>query len=214
MSNADPSLARRTGVKLASMADASQSAPLVGIIMGSKSDWETMQGAAEVLAQFGVPHECRIVSAHRTPDWMCQYAKEAEGRGLAVIIAGAGGAAHLPGMVAAQTLLPVLGVPVQSKALSGLDSLLSIVQMPGGIPVGTLAIGQAGAKNAALLAVRILATTRPDLRQKLHEYQAVQSQQVLDDELPETNGAAMAAKSAKRHKKLPGKDFRGRRSPT
>src|SRR4051812_38485877 len=157
----------------------SQPAPLVGIIMGSKSDWETMQAAAEVLQEFGVPHECRIVSAHRTPDWMCQYAKETEGRGLAVIIAGAGGSAHLPGMVASQSVLPVLGVPVQSKALSGLDSLLSIVQMPSGIPVGTLAIGQAGAKNAGLLAVRILATSRPDLRQMLHDYQARQSQQVL-----------------------------------
>ena len=184
------------------MADKSQVAPLVGIIMGSKSDWETMQVAADVLQQFGVPHECRIVSAHRTPDWMCQYAKEAEGRGLAVIIAGAGGAAHLPGMVAAQTVLPVLGVPVQSKALSGLDSLLSIVQMPGGIPVGTLAIGQAGAKNAALLAVRILATTRPDLRQKLHAFHADQAEQVMNAELPKSNGAGMAAKSTKRHKKM------------
>src|SRR4030095_4910785 len=122
------------------MAD-KQSAPVVGIIMGSKSDWETMQQAAEVLTYFGVPHECRVVSAHRTPDWMCQYAKEAQGRGLALIIAGAGGAAQLPGMGAAPTVLPVLGVPVQSKALSGLDSLLSIVQMPGGVPVATLAIG-------------------------------------------------------------------------
>src|SRR5436190_13758485 len=154
------------------MPEKSQPAPLVGIIMGSKSDWETMQAAADVLTEFGVPHECRIVSAHRTPDWMYQYAKDAEGRGLAVIIAGAGGAAHLPGMVASQTVLPVLGVPVQSKALSGLDSLLSIVQMPGGIPVGTLAIGEAGAKNAGLLAVRILATTRPELRQKLEAYHA------------------------------------------
>jgi 5-(carboxyamino)imidazole ribonucleotide mutase len=186
------------------MADKSQVAPLVGIIMGSKSDWETMQSAADVLTQFGVPHECRIVSAHRTPDWMCQYSKEAEGRGLAVIIAGAGGAAHLPGMVAAQTVLPVLGVPVQSKALSGLDSLLSIVQMPGGIPVGTLAIGQAGAKNAALLAVRILATTRPDLRQKLHAFHDTQAQQVMSEELPETERAEIAAKNAKRHKKRAG----------
>ena len=160
------------------------SAPLVGIIMGSKSDWETMQHAADVLTEFGVPHESRVVSAHRTPDWMCQYAKEAQGRGLAVIIAGAGGAAHLPGMIAAQTVLPVLGVPVQSKALSGLDSLLSIVQMPGGVPVGTLAIGQAGAKNAALLATRILALTRPDLQKRLADFHADQSQQVLDDHLP------------------------------
>ena len=140
----------------------------------------------------------------RTPDWMCQYSKEAEGRGLAVIIAGAGGAAHLPGMVASQTVLPVLGVPVQSKALSGLDSLLSIVQMPGGIPVGTLAIGQAGAKNAALLAVRILATTRPDLCQKLHAFHVDQAQQVMDAELPKSNAGGMATKETKRHKKRPG----------
>ncbi len=186
------------------MAEKSQVTPLVGIIMGSKSDWETMQAAADMLQQFGVPHECRIVSAHRTPDLMCQYAKEAESRGLAVIIAGAGGAAHLPGMVASQTVLPVLGVPVQSKALNGLDSLLSIVQMPGGIPVGTLAIGQAGAKNAALLAIRILATTRPDFKQKLHAFHEKQSQQVLEDELPLSNTVAMAAKNAKRHKKRPG----------
>ncbi|MCE9524720.1 MAG: 5-(carboxyamino)imidazole ribonucleotide mutase [Planctomycetales bacterium] len=183
------------------MAEKSQTAPLVGIIMGSKSDWETMQAAADVLQQFGVPHECRIVSAHRTPDLMCQYSKEAESRGLAVIIAGAGGAAHLPGMVASQTILPVLGVPVQSKALNGLDSLLSIVQMPGGIPVGTLAIGQTGAKNAALLAIRILATNRPDLRQKLHAFQTHQAQQVLDAQLPESNAKGMATKSTKRHKK-------------
>ncbi len=153
------------------MAD-STAQPLVGVIMGSKSDWETLRAAAEVLAQFGVQHECQIVSAHRTPDWMCEYAKSAESRGLEAIIAGAGGAAHLPGMVASQTVLPVLGVPVQSKALSGLDSLLSIVQMPGGVPVGTLAIGEAGAKNAGLLAVRILAASRPELRQKLHAYHA------------------------------------------
>ncbi|HUE71659.1 MAG TPA: 5-(carboxyamino)imidazole ribonucleotide mutase [Pirellulaceae bacterium] len=159
-------------------------APLVGVIMGSKSDWETMRHAADVLAQFGVPHECRVVSAHRTPDWMSQYAKEAEGRKLEVIIAGAGGAAHLPGMVAALTVLPVLGVPVQSKSLSGLDSLLSIVQMPGGVPVATLAIGEAGAKNAGLLAVRILATTRPDLRQKLHDFMDEQAQNVLGETLP------------------------------
>jgi 5-(carboxyamino)imidazole ribonucleotide mutase len=145
--------------------------PLVGVIMGSKSDWETMRAAADVLTEFAVAHECQIVSAHRTPDWMCEYAKTAVSRGLEVIIAGAGGAAHLPGMVASQTVLPVLGVPVQSKALSGLDSLLSIVQMPGGIPVGTLAIGEAGAKNAGLLAVRILANSRPELRAKLQAYQ-------------------------------------------
>jgi 5-(carboxyamino)imidazole ribonucleotide mutase len=153
--------------------------PLVGIIMGSRSDWETLRHAAETLEQFGVPHERRVVSAHRTPELMVQYAKEAQSRGLEIIIAGAGGAAHLPGMVASLTLLPVLGVPVQSKALSGLDSLLSIVQMPGGVPVGTLAIGEAGAKNAALLAVRILATTRPELRQQLADFMARQTAEVL-----------------------------------
>ena len=157
--------------------------PLVGVIMGSKSDWETMRAAADVLAEFGVPHESQIVSAHRTPQRMADYAAEAEGRGLEVIIAGAGGAAHLPGMVASQTVLPVLGVPVQSKALSGMDSLLSIVQMPGGIPVGTLAIGTAGAKNAGLLAVRILANTRPELRKKLHEFHARQTNDVLGHKL-------------------------------
>jgi 5-(carboxyamino)imidazole ribonucleotide mutase len=154
---------------------------LVGVIMGSRSDLDTMQAAADVLAEFGVPHEVQIVSAHRTPERMSEYARTAEGRGLEVIIAGAGGAAHLPGMVASQTVVPVLGVPVQSKALGGLDSLLSIVQMPGGIPVGTLAIGTAGARNAGLLAVRILATTRPELRQKLHEFQNRQRDAVLSD---------------------------------
>ena len=152
--------------------------------MGSKSDWETMQHADATLTQFGVAHECRVVSAHRTPDWMAEYAKSAETRGLQIIIAGAGGAAHLPGMVASQTLLPVLGVPVQSHALQGLDSLLSIVQMPGGVPVGTMAIGKAGAINAALLAVRILATTRPELREKLHEFVQQQTDKVLQDTLP------------------------------
>jgi len=163
---------------------AASATPLVGVIMGSKTDWETMRHAAEVFQQFGIAHECQIVSAHRTPDWMCEYAKTAESRGLEVIIAGAGGAAHLPGMVASQTVLPVLGVPVQSKALSGLDSLLSIVQMPGGIPVGTLAIGEAGAKNAGLLAVRILAGTRPELRKKLHAHQADLAAQVRAETLP------------------------------
>ena len=155
--------------------------PLVGVIMGSRSDWETMSAAAEVLRQFGVPFECRVVSAHRTPAWMAEYATEAEGRGLKVIIAGAGGAAHLPGMVASQTILPVLGVPVQSKALNGLDSLLSIVQMPGGIPVGTLAIGNAGARNAGLLAVRILAIQDTGLIKKLHDFQQQQTETVLRD---------------------------------
>lgn len=158
--------------------------PLVGVIMGSQSDWETMRGAAEMLAEFGVPHESRIVSAHRTPRWMSEYAESAESRGLEVIIAGAGGAAHLPGMVAAQTVLPVLGVPVTSRALSGMDSLLSIVQMPAGVPVGTLAIGESGAKNAALLAIRILATTRPDLRAKLHAFHERQTARVLENSHP------------------------------
>ena len=157
--------------------------PLVGVIMGSKSDWETMRAAADVLAEFGVPHESEIVSAHRTPQRMADYAAEAEGRGLEVIIAGAGGAAHLPGMVASQTVLPVLGVPVQSKALNGMDSLLSIVQMPGGIPVGTLAIGAAGARNAGLLAVRILAGSRPELRKKLHEFHQRQTADVRSQTL-------------------------------
>ncbi|WP_425616824.1 5-(carboxyamino)imidazole ribonucleotide mutase [Anatilimnocola sp. NA78] len=157
---------------------------LVGVIMGSKSDWETMRHASEILTRFGVPHECRVVSAHRTPQWMCEYAESAEKRGLALIIAGAGGAAHLPGMVASQTILPVLGVPVQSRALSGLDSLLSIVQMPGGIPVGTLAIGEAGAKNAGLLAVRILAANDESLRKQLHDFHREQADKVMQDTLP------------------------------
>ncbi|HWW88931.1 MAG TPA: 5-(carboxyamino)imidazole ribonucleotide mutase [Vicinamibacterales bacterium] len=141
--------------------------PLVGIIMGSKSDWETMRQAGEILTGFGVPHERHVVSAHRTPVWMAEYATTAASRGLEVIIAGAGGAAHLPGMVASHTVLPVIGVPVQSAALNGLDSLLSIVQMPKGVPVATVAIGPSGAANAALLAIAILATSRPDLRAKL-----------------------------------------------
>lgn len=157
------------------------SKPLVGVIMGSKSDWETMRHAAEILRQFGVAHECRIVSAHRTPGLLSEYAAGAEQRGLEVIIAGAGGAAHLPGMVAAQTLVPVLGVPVESHALKGMDSLLSIVQMPGGIPVGTLAIGKAGAANAALLAVAILSNTRPALREQLRAYRAAQTARVQQD---------------------------------
>jgi 5-(carboxyamino)imidazole ribonucleotide mutase len=159
-------------------------APLVGVIMGSQSDWETMQHACATLEEFGVAYEKRIVSAHRTPDLMTEYAKSARGRGLAVIIAGAGGAAHLPGMTAAHTTLPVLGVPVQSKALSGMDSLLSIAQMPGGIPVGTLAIGKAGATNAALLAVSILSIDRPELAEKLEAFRAAQTARVLKDTLP------------------------------
>ncbi len=158
--------------------------PLVGVIMGSISDWETMRHAHETLEKFDVPHECKIVSAHRTPDLLKSYASEAEGRGLEVIIAGAGGAAHLPGMAAAFSVLPVLGVPVESHALKGQDSLLSIVQMPGGIPVGTLAIGKPGAINAALLAVSILSNSRPELRKKLHDFRAEQTQKVLEMELP------------------------------
>ncbi len=144
--------------------------PLVGVIMGSQSDWDTMRQAADILTTFDVSHECRIVSAHRTPAWMAEYATTAHDRGLQVIIAGAGGAAHLPGMVAAHTVLPVIGVPVQSAALNGLDSLLSIVQMPKGVPVATVAIGAPGAVNAGLLAVAILATSRPDLRARLEAY--------------------------------------------
>jgi 5-(carboxyamino)imidazole ribonucleotide mutase len=155
--------------------------PLVGVIMGSRSDWETMRAAAEILEQFAVPYECRIVSAHRTPQWMVEYAESAEERGLALIIAGAGGAAHLPGMVAGHTLLPVIGVPIQSRALNGLDSLLSIVQMPAGVPVATMAIGVAGATNAGLLAVSILGTQQPALRQALQEYRTKRAQQVIDD---------------------------------
>lgn len=159
--------------------------PLVGIIMGSRSDWETMSDAAETLKELGVPFEARVVSAHRTPDAMFEYAASAEGRGLEVIIAGAGGAAHLPGMVASKTMLPVLGVPVESKALRGLDSLLSMVQMPGGVPVGTLAIGKAGAKNAALLAAAILGAKHPEIRDALRRFRNTQTQAVLDHPNPE-----------------------------
>ena len=158
-------------------------APIVSIIMGSKSDWETMQAASEMLTEFGVAHECRVVSAHRTPELMAEVAAGAEGRGIEVIIAGAGGAAHLPGMTAAHTTLPVLGVPVESRALKGLDSLLSIVQMPAGIPVATLAIGTAGAKNAALLAVAILANKRRPLREKLKAYREGLKRKVLEESL-------------------------------
>ena len=149
------------------MADAK---PLVGVIMGSKSDWDTMAEADRVLSEFGIPHECQVVSAHRTPQWMAEYATSAASRGLEVIVAGAGGAAHLPGMVASHTVLPVIGVPVKSAALNGLDSLLSIVQMPKGVPVATVAIGASGAANAGLLAVAILATSRPELRARLQQY--------------------------------------------
>ena len=148
--------------------------------MGSKSDWPTMEHASLILNDFGIEHEAKIVSAHRTPDLLFDFAKTAEERGIEVIIAGAGGAAHLPGMCASQTVLPVLGVPVQSKALNGMDSLLSIVQMPAGVPVGTLAIGEAGAKNAALLAISILANSRPELRTKLHDFRQNQTDTVLN----------------------------------
>ncbi len=158
--------------------------PLVAVIMGSKSDWETMKHAVDILERFGIPHEAKVVSAHRTPDLMADYAKAAAERGIQVIIAGAGGAAHLPGMVAAHTHLPVLGVPVQSRALSGLDSLLSIAQMPGGIPVGTLAIGDAGAKNAGLLAVSILALNNASVSQALIAYRKKQTDDVLRQTLP------------------------------
>jgi 5-(carboxyamino)imidazole ribonucleotide mutase len=157
--------------------------PLVGVIMGSRSDWETMEHAVAVLRELEIPHEAKIVSAHRTPDWMRQYALEAEERGLEVIIAGAGGAAHLPGMVASFTLLPVIGVPVQSRTLSGLDSLLSIVQMPAGIPVGTVAIGSAGATNAALYAAAILGTSRPEIRDRIRRYRSARAEQVLGESL-------------------------------
>jgi 5-(carboxyamino)imidazole ribonucleotide mutase len=158
--------------------------PLVSVVMGSKSDWETLRHADEMLTRFGVAHECLVVSAHRTPDWTAELARGAEERGVEVIIAGAGGAAHLPGVVAAFTLVPVLGVPVQSQALNGLDSLLSMVQMPAGVPVGTLAIGKAGAANAALLAVRILAISRPELRQKLRDFVDEQARRVREETLP------------------------------
>ncbi len=158
--------------------------PLVGVVMGSTSDWETMRHAAETLERFGVPHETRVVSAHRTPKLLAAYAAGAEARGLEVIVAGAGGAAHLPGMLAAQTAVPVLGVPVESRALKGLDSLLSIAQMPAGVPVGTLAIGKAGATNAGLLAVAILSNTRPALRKKLTAFRSRQTRKVLQSRLP------------------------------
>ncbi len=175
MANADTRSARGSNLV---------TSPLVAVIMGSKSDWETMRHADEILTRFGVEHECGIVSAHRTPEFMAQYAKEAAGRGIQIIIAGAGGAAHLPGMVAAHTLLPVLGVPVESQALKGMDSLLSIAQMPGGIPVGTMAIGRAGAMNGGLLAVAILALQDAVLSAKLAAFREEQTQSVLNATLP------------------------------
>ncbi len=158
--------------------------PLVAVMMGSKSDWEVMRGADEVLSKFGVAHECRVLSAHRTPAETSEYVSQAESRGMEVIIAAAGGAAHLAGVCAAHTLLPVLGVPMESASLKGMDSLLSTVQMPAGIPVGTLAIGAAGARNAALLAIAILANQRPELREKLRQYRAEMSAKVLAETLP------------------------------
>jgi 5-(carboxyamino)imidazole ribonucleotide mutase len=158
--------------------------PLVAVIMGSKSDWGTMRQAAELLEEFGVDHECRVLSAHRTPAETAEYVGQAEQRGIEVILAAAGGAAHLAGVCAAHTLLPVLGIPMESATLKGLDSLLSTVQMPAGIPVGTLGIGAAGARNAALLAVAILANSRPELRERLRQFRAKQSEKVLRETLP------------------------------
>jgi len=157
--------------------------PLIGVIMGSKSDWEVMRSASETLARFGVPHECRVMSAHRTPELVTEFVSGAEGRGMEVLIAAAGGAAHLAGVTAAHTLLPVLGVPMESQSLRGLDSLLSTAQMPGGIPVGTLAIGKPGAINAALLAVAILANKRPELREKLRQYRSEQAEKIRNEKL-------------------------------
>jgi len=159
--------------------------PLVGVVMGSKSDYETLAPAVEILREFSVPHEARVVSAHRTPDLLFEYASQAEARGLRVIIAGAGGAAHLPGMLAAKTLVPVLGVPIPATMLQGVDSLLSIVQMPKGVPVGTLAIGKPGAANAGLLAVEILATTDAELRERLRTWREARTKEVLAQGLPE-----------------------------
>jgi 5-(carboxyamino)imidazole ribonucleotide mutase len=162
---------------------ADKASPRVAIIMGSRSDWETMRNAAEVLEQLGIAHEARVVSAHRTPDYLFEYIAAAAGRGIQVIIAGAGGAAHLPGMAASKTVLPVLGVPVQSRALQGLDSLLSIVQMPRGVPVGTLAIGEAGAANAAFLAANILALHDENVRKRLQEYRASEQKRIREEQL-------------------------------
>ena len=175
--------------------------PLVGIIMGSTSDWETMEHASNILTSLKVPHETRIVSAHRTPDLLFEYASTAEQRGLEVIIAGAGGAAHLPGMTAAKTVLPVLGVPVESKILKGLDSLLSIAQMPGGIPVGTLAIGQAGAINAALLAAAILGAKHPEIREALRKFRVEQTDRVLAQPDPSVSAVAVPMKNSQKGKR-------------
>jgi 5-(carboxyamino)imidazole ribonucleotide mutase len=189
-------------MKKTKAAENKSKAPLVGIIMGSTSDWETMQHAANTLREIGVPHETRVVSAHRTPDLLFEYAATAEKRGIEVIIAGAGGAAHLPGMAASKTVLPVLGVPVESKALKGLDSLLSIAQMPGGIPVGTLAIGKAGAINAGLLAAAILGNKHPAIREALRDFRIAQTRKFLSQPYP----AAAARKALNAaHVQLSGK---------
>lgn len=170
--------------KKVSSPKANEKKPLAGVIMGSKSDWETLERTSQTLEALGIPHECRVVSAHRTPDWMAEYAKTAAARGLEVIIAAAGGAAHLPGMVAAHTTLPVLGVPIKSSILNGVDSLLSIVQMPAGVPVGTLAIGPAGATNAALLVASILGNKYPAIRERLEAWRKKQTEAVLEDRIP------------------------------
>jgi 5-(carboxyamino)imidazole ribonucleotide mutase len=189
---------------MAKSSGTSQQKPLVGIIMGSTSDWETLEHASKTLDELSVPHETKVVSAHRTPDLLFQYASSAEQRGIEVIIAGAGGAAHLPGMTASKTVLPVLGVPVESKTLKGLDSLLSIAQMPGGIPVGTLAIGKAGAINAALLAAAILGAKHPDIREALRKFRAAQTERVLANPDPKAAarslGIAITAESATKRK--------------
>jgi 5-(carboxyamino)imidazole ribonucleotide mutase len=182
-----------------------ENSPLVGIVMGSSSDWETLEHAAKTLEELGVPHETRVVSAHRTPDLLFEYAATAEKRGIEVIIAGAGGAAHLPGMTASKTVLPVLGVPVESKALKGLDSLLSIAQMPGGVPVGTLAIGKAGAINAALLAAAILGAKHPEVREAYRKFRSAQTNRVLSNPDPKaaarTMGIATTAAPVKKGKR-------------
>src|ERR1700686_2698317 len=183
---------------MATNSSSADNVPLVGIIMGSSSDWETMEHAAKTLAELGVAHETRVVSAHRTPDLLFEYASSAEQRGIEVIIAGAGGAAHLPGMTASKTVLPVLGVPVESKALKGLDSLLSIAQMPGGVPVGTLAIGKAGAINSALLAAAILGTKYPHIRKALRQFRSAQTKRVLAHCDP---GKPLPAQSRKKRKR-------------
>ena len=175
--------------------------PLVGIIMGSTSDWDTMRAAAEALDKLAIPYETRVVSAHRTPDLLFEYASTAQGRGIEVIIAGAGGAAHLPGMTASKTALPVLGVPVESKTLKGLDSLLSIAQMPGGIPVGTLAIGKAGAINAALLAAAILGIKHPAIREALRKYRTEQTDRVLAQPDPSVSAVALPFKNSEKGKR-------------